>query len=54
VVVATGGRGQLRLIRTGKRLGDDVQVLSGVEAGEIVVARDPETLRDGQPVEVAP
>jgi RND family efflux transporter MFP subunit len=54
VVVATGGRGQLRLIRTGKRLGDDVQVLSGVEAGEIIVARDPETLRDGQPVEVAP
>jgi hypothetical protein len=35
-------------------LGDDVQVLSGVEAGEIVVVRDPETLRDGQPVEVAP
>ena len=54
VVVATGGRSQLRLIRTGKHLGDDVQVLSGVEAGEIVVVRDPETLRDGQPVEVAP
>lgn len=54
VIAAVDGRAQLRLIRSGKRLGQDVEVVSGLEVGEKVVAADPDRLRDGQPLEVVP
>lgn len=50
VYVAEGGKTHLRLIRTGKRLGGDVEVVSGLNTGEKIVA-DPSKVHDGQPVE---
>lgn len=50
--VVTNGRAQLRLVRLGKRLGGDVEILSGLEAGETVVAEGIAGLVDGQPVQV--
>lgn len=44
------GRARLRLVKTGKHLGDRVELLSGVEAGERVVVGNLAGLVDGQPV----
>ncbi len=52
VFVADGGKARLRLIRTGKRFGNEVEVVSGLSAGERIVAVDPAQVRDGQPLEV--
>lgn len=54
VVAAIDGRARLRLIRSGKRLGQDLEVISGLEVGEQVVATDPDRVREGQPLEVVP
>jgi RND family efflux transporter MFP subunit len=52
VFVVVNGRAQLRLIKTGKRIGDEVELVSGVDAGEPVVVDGAGNLVDGQPVEV--
>ena len=52
-VVGGDGRAVLRLVRTGPRRADRVEVLSGLAAGERVVL-SPGVLRDGRRVEVAP
>jgi RND family efflux transporter MFP subunit len=52
VFVAEKGRAQLRLVKTGKRLGRQVELVSGVEEGEQVVVEGALKLRDGQRVEV--
>jgi RND family efflux transporter MFP subunit len=54
VVVAVAGRAQLRLVRTGKRLAADAEVISGLEVGEMVVVLEPDRVREGQPLEVIP
>jgi RND family efflux transporter MFP subunit len=41
----------LRIVRAGAATGGGVEVLAGVEEGEVVVADPPGHLRDGQPVE---
>lgn len=51
VFAAEGGKAQLRLIRTGKRFGDEVEVVSGLGAGEKIVATEPGKVQDGQPLE---
>jgi multidrug efflux pump subunit AcrA (membrane-fusion protein) len=48
VVDATARR---RLITLGREYGDQVEVLSGLAAGEIVVSAPPSSLADGAPVE---
>lgn len=53
VFVADQGHAQLRLIKTGKRIGDRVQVVSGLEPGEQVVVDGAEKLLDGQPIEIS-
>lgn len=50
--VVTNERAWLRLIRTGKRLGSEVEVLAGLEPGEQVATDGVGGLRDGQPVRV--
>jgi RND family efflux transporter MFP subunit len=50
VFVVEQGRAQLRLIKTGKRLGDEVEVISGVQAGETVILSGVHTLLEGQPI----
>jgi RND family efflux transporter MFP subunit len=52
VFVETGRVAQLRLVKTGKRVDGEVELVSGVEAGERVVTEGSGQLRDGQPVEV--
>lgn len=43
---------QLRIVKTGKRIGDEIEVVSGLNAGEKVVTEGVGGLVDGQPVEV--
>jgi RND family efflux transporter MFP subunit len=52
VFVVVNGHAQLRIVKTGKRLGDEVEVVSGMDAGEKVVVENAAQLIDGQPVEV--
>ena len=52
VFVAADGRAQLRLVKTGKRFGNEVEIVSGLEGGESVVIEGAAQLADGQPVEV--
>ncbi len=52
VFVVVNGHAQLRLVKTGKRIGDEVELVSGVDAGEPVVVDGAGNLVDGQPVEV--
>jgi RND family efflux transporter MFP subunit len=50
--VLKDGRAELRLVKTGKQIGDEIEVVSGVEAGEQVITEGAAGLVDGQPVEV--
>jgi RND family efflux transporter MFP subunit len=50
VFVAVNGHAQLRLVKTGKRLGDELEVVSGINAGEKVVSEGAANLSDGQPL----
>jgi RND family efflux transporter MFP subunit len=54
VFVVTNQQAQLRLVKTGKRIGDELELVSGVSPGEQVVIEDASALRDGQPVEARP
>jgi RND family efflux transporter MFP subunit len=54
VFVETNRVALLRLVKTGKRVGGEVELVSGVEAGERVVIEGAAQLRDGQPVEIRP
>lgn len=54
VFVVDKAGAQLRLVKTGKRLGDELEIVSGLAAGEVVVVSGAEPLREGQPVEVRP
>ncbi len=50
VFVVANQQAQLRLVKTGKRFGDELELISGVEAGEQVVVDGASSLVDGQPV----
>ncbi|MBL9189623.1 MAG: efflux RND transporter periplasmic adaptor subunit [Opitutaceae bacterium] len=52
-VVGENGRASLRLVKTGARVGDRVQVVSGLDAADRVVI-SPSSLRDGQPLILTP
>lgn len=52
--VVTNGIARLRLVKTGRHLGDQLEVLSGLNPGETIVVQDPAGLRDGQPVRPGP
>jgi multidrug efflux pump subunit AcrA (membrane-fusion protein) len=52
--VARDGSAELRLVRTGERQGEQVEILAGVSAGEQVVVQGQDLLRDGQPVQLMP
>ena len=54
VFVVRDGKAGLRLVKTGKRIGSDVEIVSGVDAGEKVVVEGATGLMDDQPVTVAP
>lgn len=54
VFVVKDHRAWLRLIKTGKQLGDRIEILSGLERGDPVVTSDAARLSDGQPVTAKP
>jgi len=54
VFVVVGNHAQLRLVKTGTRVGDEVEVVSGLNSGEQVVTEGASNLADGQPVSVKP
>lgn len=52
VFVVRDDRVELRLVRPGPLRGENVQILSGVTEGDILIVSPPITLRDGDPVRV--
>ena len=52
--VVSDGTAHLRLVRTGKSYGDQVELLAGLTGGETVIVEHPERVVDGQPVAVRP
>jgi RND family efflux transporter MFP subunit len=52
VFVVTDQRAKLRLVKTGKRIGDEVELVSGVDPGEQVIIQGNSTLVDDQPVAI--
>ncbi len=51
VFVVNGNSAQLRLVKTGRSIGSEVELVSGVEAGEKIVVEGAAGLVDGQSVE---
>jgi RND family efflux transporter MFP subunit len=49
--VSADGKAQMRLVRTGKQTAQGIEILAGLEAGEVVVVEGAWTLRDGQPLQ---
>jgi len=54
VFIVTNGHAQLRIVKTGKHVGNEVELVSGVDAGEQVVVDGAGGLVDGQEVTVKP
>jgi hypothetical protein len=54
VFVVRDARAALRLVKSGKQIGDQTEILSGLEPGDSVVTSDPALLTDGQPVTAQP
>ena len=54
VFVVVNNHAQLRLVKTGTRVGDEVEVVSGLNSGEQVVTEGASALADGQPVTIKP
>ena len=54
VFVVEGGHATLRLVKTGRGSGPQVEILSGINAGEHIVLAPPAALRDGSAVTVQP
>ncbi|OAI42354.1 hypothetical protein AYO41_00900 [Verrucomicrobia bacterium SCGC AG-212-E04] len=50
VFVAVRNHAQLRIVRTGKRIDQEVELLSGIEPGESIAIEGAEQLRDGQSI----
>lgn len=51
VFVVENGRAVLRLVKSGARVGDEIEILAGLEGGESVIADPPPAIVEGQPVE---
>ena len=54
VFVVIDNHAQLRLVKTGRRFGNEIELLSGVSAGEKVVTDGAASLVDGQAVKIGP
>ena len=50
--VVADNRAQLRIVKTGARVGDEMEIVSGLNSGEQVVISGAEQLLDGQPVSI--
>jgi multidrug efflux pump subunit AcrA (membrane-fusion protein) len=54
VFVVVDDKVGLRIVKTGTRDGERLQIVSGLDAGERVVVSPPAGLREGQSVNVRP
>lgn len=54
VFIEEGGKARLRLVKTGRRFGDEVELLSGVAPGERIITDHVHDLNDGQAVRAEP
>ena len=54
VFVVANGHAQMRLVKTGNRSGDEIELVSGLNSGEQVVTEGVAGLADGQPVTIKP
>jgi RND family efflux transporter MFP subunit len=54
VFVAVNQHAQLRLVRTGKHTGSEVELLAGLSRGEKVITEGAAELQDGQPISIKP
>ena len=54
VFIVAGNHAQLRLVKTGSHIGDDVELVSGLNSGEQIVTEGAAALADGQPVTIKP
>lgn len=54
IFVVKEGHANLRLVKTGKAINGNIEVLSGIEEGEQVMISDVSKLADGQPVTIQP
>lgn len=54
VFVVSENKAQLRLVKTGKHIGNEVELVSGVNSGEVVVVENAADLQDGQPLTIKP
>ncbi|MCS7008758.1 MAG: efflux RND transporter periplasmic adaptor subunit [Chthoniobacterales bacterium] len=50
VYVNNSGKASLRIVRTGRRSGDFVEILAGLSAGEQILAKIPPEILQGQPL----
>jgi RND family efflux transporter MFP subunit len=50
--VVANGKAQMRLVKTGKHLGSELEIVAGLNAGEQIVVENTSQLMDGQPVEI--
>lgn len=54
VFVVVDKQAVMRLVKPGKRIGDELEIASGLSPGESVVIENGASLMDGQPVEIKP
>ncbi len=54
VFVVVNGQSQLRIVRIGRRIADEFEVVSGLNSGDQVVTEGAAALTDGQPVTIKP
>ncbi|MFA6545689.1 MAG: efflux RND transporter periplasmic adaptor subunit [Limisphaerales bacterium] len=54
VFVVANQQAQMRLVKTGKRLGSEIEIVSGLNSGEVLVVGGASALTDGQPLQVKP
>ncbi len=52
VFTVADSRARMHLVKTGRTAGEDVEILSGLNSGAVVVVSGHDQLSDGQPVEV--
>jgi RND family efflux transporter MFP subunit len=52
--VVNNNHAQLRIVKTGARVGGEVEIISGLDTGETVIVGGAENLLDGQPVVAKP
>ncbi len=54
VFVVAQGHAHLRLVKTGRPVGNEVELVSGLNSGEPIVTEGVSALADGQPVKILP